>query len=300
MKGIKRIILLIGLFFSQLAYSQSVNELHSDSTGEPPRKYKMTMQFVEYNRGMSSPVISNIKIKDGNTDLLFLDVVLDDASFFPDYSIIPNNYIVGFANFDPTAFVKAMTEPYYGVHYQRFFERHPNFAIGVDFIHFKVFVKNFDQVVKVRGKYDGVQLVNPVRIGDYMKMFSISHGINHLGVSFTYRMMLLQREKIPDGILQPFVGFTFGPAIPHGELIFRNPDGSFTQKVYSYRLAFPNFGLDFTLGLRFKPHPNFGLNITYKYSYSLLGNVTFDDGSGGSLSLFFPANHLQWGITIMF
>jgi opacity protein-like surface antigen len=193
-----------------------------------------------------------------------------------------------------------LTEPYYAIKYYRFLDALPNLGLGIDFTHFKVFITDFNQSIHRTGTKDGVEIDDYIRAGDYFKYYSISHGINHIAFSAIYRLMFLKTDKIPDGIVQPYAGIGFGPSIPHGELKVINDDGTTTQKVYSYRLGFPNFGFDLCLGVMIKPDPHISFNFVYKYTYSMLGDISFDNGEDGHIETFFEANHFQWGMSFIF
>jgi hypothetical protein len=309
---------LIKKYFTGIVFLLGLNPVFYGlfaQTGENPGEFtslderrkeilsKMTMNYFSYHRGISSKVVSDIRIvdRDSNSDITYHNVVLDDQSFFADRSIIPNAYADALSLFDIENVVKGLTEPYYAIKYYRFLNPLPNLGLGVDFTHFKVFITDFDQNLHRTGTENGVPVNNYIRAGDYFRHYSISHGINHIALSAIYRLMFFKTDKIPDGIVQPYAGLGFGPSIPHGELTVVNPDGiTTTRKVYSYRVDFPNFGFDLCLGIMIKPDPHFSINLVYKYTYSMLGNISFDNGNDGYIETFFEVNHLQWGLSFIF
>ena len=86
----------------------------------------------------------------------------------------------------------------------------------------------------MKGTYDGKTVDSTVRIGDYLDLFNVSHGVNHVGILFNYRWMLKKPPYIPDGRYQPFAGFSIGPAAPHLELNLINEE-KVEKKAYSFQ-----------------------------------------------------------------
>lgn len=100
----------------------------------PSQNNSIPLNYFEYNRGMSSPVIANLRINyPGYFDYTFHDVVMYDYSFFPDNSIIPNAFISHLLALDIVNTVKSFTEPYYGIRFYHFREDNPNIGWGIEF-----------------------------------------------------------------------------------------------------------------------------------------------------------------------
>ena len=168
----------------------------------------MPLNYFEYNRGMSSPVIAQIRINyPGFFDYTFHDVIMYDYSFFPDNSIIPNAFIDNLFSGDIVGAVKSFTEPYYGIRFYHFLKNNPNLGWGIEFIHFKVFLPSSSlQNVHITGTDSNGNNVDTYDIiSNYISYFNVSHGVNHLSFSVVYRLMLFQKPKIPQGILQPYI-----------------------------------------------------------------------------------------------
>ena len=260
---------------------------------------RMTLNYIEYNRGRSFPTRADLNVIYGETDLVFFDVRFGDKSFFPDNSILPNAFFRPLSRLRIRDAVKAFTEPYYGIRLFHFFKKNPHWGLGIDFIHFKVFLENRDQLVRASGRFEGQPLDEKVRIGDYIDYYSVSHGVNHIGLSLQYRLMFNRTGKVPDGRWQPYVGIHAGPTVPHLELITIK-DGIPTERSYSYKVGYPNIGLGAGLGLRFKPWPRLGFYFEYKFTYSLLQAMDFDPPYQGMLKTSFTDHHLQWGLSFIF
>jgi hypothetical protein len=73
--------------------------------------------------------------------------------------------------------------------------------------------------------------------------------------------------------------------------------GQVSKKAYSYQFRFPNFGLGLYAGVRFKLRRHFGLYLEYKFTYSYLHGMIFDNGQEGKVQIAFVDHHLQWGVS---
>ncbi|MCK5056470.1 MAG: hypothetical protein KAT34_07440 [Candidatus Aminicenantes bacterium] len=263
-------------------------------TGKP-----MTLNYFEYNRGKSFPTRSDIGIRYGDSDYTFHHVYLEDESFFPDNSIIPNAFLSPLFDLKLLSAADAFTEPYYNMRLLHFFKKKPRFGVGIELLHLKVFLINKDQRVHMSGTYKGSPVDREVRIGDYLDLFNVSHGVNHVSLLFNYRWMLSKTPHITDGRFQPFVSISAGPAAPHLELNLKDGD-NVEKKAYSYQWGRHNWGMGMGFGTRYKPNRHFGLYFQYRLTYSHLHGMYFDNAPGTTrVRMDFFAHHLQWGISIM-
>jgi len=261
---------------------------------------KVTLNYLEYNRGASVVTRSSPRLEYGANDLRFHDVRFDDRSFFPDDSVFPNAFFKPLLRLQLHKAMDAFTEPYYGVRFIHFFKKNPRLGIGIDFIHFKIFVTDPDQRVRLTGRRYGRELNETVRLGDFIDTFSVSHGINHLSLTVVYRWLLSPSSRVSEGRCQPFVSLGAGPAIPHLELTTVE-NGVLRDRAYSYQLGFPkNLGFGLGAGVRFKLHPHFGLYAEYKFTYSLLHGMFFDGDEEGTVKMSFPDHHFAWGVSYIF
>ena len=258
----------------------------------------MTFNYIEYNRGMSFSTTSDLRIIYQNHDYTFHNLHLQGKSFFPDNSIIPNAFLKHLIKLKLGDALKAFTEPYYGIRFFHFLKKNPKIGLGIEFTHFKVFLVDKEQRVRLTGKKNGSPIDQTIEVKDYIDLFNISHGVNHLSFTFVYRFMLLQTPRIRDGKLQPYVSLNAGPAIPHLELTTME-NGKSDKKAYSYRFSFPNLGFSIGLGLRYRPFKHVGFYLEYKFSYSYLQRMRFDNGENGKVTMNFPAHHLLWGFSII-
>ncbi len=263
-------------------------------------KGKMTVNYFEYSRGISSHSSSDLHVKYNNNDYTFKDMNLIDKSFFPDDSIIPNAFLKPLLKFKIDDALKAFTEPYYAYRFIHFLKRNPNIGIGIEFIHLKVFLEDMDQNLNMTGVFNGEQVDRNVRVGDYITMFNVSHGVNHLSLHLTYRWMLDKTEKIQDGRFQPYVNISAGPAIPHLEMDLVE-GGSIKRVAYSYQAGFKNWGIGAGAGIRFKPWNRLGFYLEYKFTHSHLHDMYLDElKKTSNVGMSFSVHHLQWGLSFMF
>lgn len=260
---------------------------------------KMTLNFVEYNRGYSFPTHSDVVITAGGETARFYDVNLEGSSFFPDNSIIPNAFIKPLFRLDIKGTIGAFTEPYYGIRFYHFFKNHPNWGVGLDFIHFKVFMADRSQKVRATGSWAGAPLDGQAVIGDYFEELNISHGVNHVSFMLTHRWMFRPTAEIPDGRLQLFVSAGAGPAVPHPQIKTKE-NGQVRKKAGSYQWRLGNWGMGLGMGLRWKLSPHFGLYGEYKWTYSVLDEMRYDEGEDGSVRFRFFDQHLLWGLSVIF
>jgi opacity protein-like surface antigen len=258
---------------------------------------KMTLNYIEYNRGKSFPVTADLSITTPDRQLTFYHLHFEDDSFYPDNSIIPNAFIKPLLQLKLDNASDAFTEPYYGFRFIHFFKKNPRLGVGIEFIHHKIFLDDHEQQVRVAGIDRGLEIDQTEAIKNYLDYFSVSHGINHISLVVVYRLMLLPSESIPDGRLQPYVTLAAGPTVPHLEM--KLAETAPEWDAYSYQWGWKNFGAGLGLGLRYKPWQHFGFYWEYKFTYSHLHGMRFDD-SEGSVSMDFTTHHLQWGISYMF
>lgn len=268
-------------------------------SSSPSGDDSMPLNYFEYNRGISSEVIAKLGVYyPGYYNYTFHDVIMTDLSLFPDQTIFADAFFEQLFTGDIVNMIKAFTEPYYGIRFYHFRRNLPNFGWGVEFIHFKVFLPSgTQQTVHITGTdADGNDVDFWAPITDYITHVNISHGVNHLSFSLVYRLMLFQTEKIPQGIFQPYVSGSFGICIPHPELYLAD----IGKVAYSYQLGFPNFGGGLNLGFRIQPFRNFAFYMEYKFTFTYLLDMHFDNGADGKFTASFITNHLVWGMSLNF
>ncbi|MDH5720000.1 MAG: hypothetical protein OEZ13_05180 [Spirochaetia bacterium] len=257
---------------------------------------KYTNYFFEYSRGASTSVKTDINIKYGNTDVNFQGVLLEPEAYPWGYSQYRFFSII-FGD-DQGDLIGAFTEPYYAMRISYFLKRYPYFGFGLEHTHFKVFLNDLSQNVTVKGTVNGSSVNQTAPISNYMSMFSISHGVNHLGFTAFYRLMLYKTPEIPDGYIQPYISLSIGPAVPHVEIIYLENDLPVAE-TYNYQLSLANWGFSLNLGSRFKFTNNIGCYLESKVAYSILNGMTFEGDNGeGEIDTSFLTYHIQFGLTL--
>ncbi len=270
--------------------------LFSPSFGEK-KKPKIPLTYIEYNRGLNFPTSSTIRINyPGHFNLSFHNTRLIGHSFFPDNSIVPNAFLSPLFRLNFKAAADAFTEPYYGIRVYRFFKKKPNFGVGIEFVHMKVFIPDDGDEVLITGMEQGAPVNKTASTTDYIRDFSVSHGVNHINLSVVYRQMLMRSAKYPGGRIQPYAAFSFGPTLPHPELRLK---GENQWKVHGKQFRLSNMGFGLNLGFRLQIFRKLGLYLEYKLTLSFLRDLRFDNGETGTISMNFFANHLVWGISFL-
>lgn len=267
---------------------------------------KIPLTFVEYNRGLSTSGSSDVTIASfHSSELRYHDVKLEGLPLFPDGSIIPNAFFKPLFHGDFHGALNAFTEPYYGIRIYHFFAGHPHWGAGLDFIHLKVFMADPDQKVSVTccpsvGADGQVRLLAElVRLGDWFDTLNVSHGVNHVSFNAAYRWMFRPSANAPEGRFQPFVDAGGGPAVPHLELTTRE-GARLSKKAYSYNWRLGNWALGAGAGLRWKIKKRFGTYAEYKWTYSILNNMHYDNADEATVRMKFSSSHVAWGVSFGF
>ncbi len=246
--------------------------------------------YIQYNRGWSSSTVADIRFESTDFFLEFENVKMENNSFFPDNSIIPNAFIKPLLKLDIVSAIKATTEPYYSIRMFYFPKPSANMGFGIDFIHFKVFVPDDELKVPVKGELNGEAVQETTNIHKYINYFNVSHGVNFLGLTFYFKKNL----KTKSLNFEPYILTGIGPCIPHQELRFvwdKEPAS------YTYIINIRNYGIALSTGSLIRISNKFGIYFEIKKTFTHLGKLPFYNGEGHS-SLNFSVFHIVWGITI--
>lgn len=175
---------------------------------------------------------------------------------------------------------------YYGIRLNHFFERHPNWGLGIDFTHDKVFAR-VDRVVQVDGTWNAAPVNEAARMDQRVQSFSISHGVNTLAVNGYRRWSLGTDSFLPCPRCLPYVGA--GPTwyVLHAE---NTVNGQHNDE--SYRSG--GFGYQLLLGMHFRITPLVGIFIETKHNR---GKVEVDI-AGGRAETTLKSTQLLAGLSI--
>jgi opacity protein-like surface antigen len=179
--------------------------------------------------------------------------------------------------------------PYYGLRLDHFLDRAPNFGVGVEFNHYKVYADT-GKSVPVNGTWNGAAVSTVAPLNQRVQKFNISHGVNYVGLNLLYRWRTEPGEPFPRGRLQPYVGG--GPVlyIVHGENAVNNltNDEKYQGSGWGYQL----FG-----GLRYGLTPRVSLMVEGKYSH---GTAKVDTAGAGTAETPLNTWHAAIGLSFRF
>ena len=178
---------------------------------------------------------------------------------------------------------------YYGIRVSHFFEERPDWGVGFDFTHDKVFAKT-DQVVHVDGTWNGVPVNEDVPMNQRVQTFDMSHGVNILALNVYHRWMHQTNSTFPHGRWQPYVGagLTYYLLHPENTVNGQNNDESYQGGGFGYQLLG---------GLQYGITPMVGVFIEAKYNS---GKVEVDTVGGGHGETELKSSQLLAGVSVAF
>jgi hypothetical protein len=116
---------------------------------------------------------------------------------------------------------------YYGVRAGRFLSSVPWFGLEGEFVHLKT-ITSPDQLVDADGTLRGQVKAGPLRVGDVLPRFELSHGLNLVLANASVRVPLGGPVRSSPVILT--ARFGIGPTIPHVEGTY----GADTEDAYQW------------------------------------------------------------------
>lgn len=131
-----------------------------------------------------------LRLRKGETDLTFSGVRWDEESF--------------------------RNPVFYGIRTSYWFDRAPQWGVGVDFTHAKTYLRQ-DDTVPVRGTRKGTEVDGRERISDSIRHFGLSHGLNMLTFNGLHRWFAGPADRDATGGVQLEAGVGAGFSIPHVE-----------------------------------------------------------------------------------
>ncbi len=100
--------------------------------------------------------------------------------------------------------------PYYGLRLLHFFAQRPNWGVGLDYTHYKMYAQT-DRVTQTSGTWKGAPVDGQARVDQYVQHFEMSHGVNMLSLIGVYRWAG-ETDR-----LRPYLGAGLVYYLPHTE-----------------------------------------------------------------------------------
>ena len=177
--------------------------------------------------------------------------------------------------------------PYYGLRVDHFLAARPNWGVGLEFNHYKVYAE-VDRQVPVSGTWLGVPINTVAPLSQRVQNFSISHGVNFVGVSALYRWMHDHSERFPEGRLQPYLGA--GPMY-----FILHPENTINNLANNEKYQESGLGMQLLGGLHYGLTARAGIFVELKFTR---GKAKVDTAGAGraetDLNTYHGALGLSW------
>lgn len=177
--------------------------------------------------------------------------------------------------------------PYYGLRVDHFPASQPNWGVGLEFNHYKVYA-DADRAVPVAGTWLGTPVNAVAPLSQRVQNFSISHGVNFVGVSALYRWMHDRSERFPEGRLQPYIGA--GPIY-----YILHPENTINNLANDEKFQGSGLGLQLLGGLHYGLTTRAGVFVELKFTG---GKAKVDTAGAGraetELNSYHGALGLSW------
>lgn len=178
---------------------------------------------------------------------------------------------------------------YYGIRVNHFLDNRPDWGVGFDFTHDKVFART-NQVVHVDGTWNGAPVNEDAPMNQRVQLFSMSHGLNILALNVYHRWMHQTSNTFPHGRWQPYAGagLTYYLLHPENTVNGQNNNDSYQGGGYGYQLLG---------GLQYGFAQTVGIFIEAKYNN---GKVKVDTAGGGRGETELRTSQLLVGVSVEF
>ncbi len=166
---------------------------------------------------------------------------------------------------------ESFTNPvYYGIRFSHFLEERPDWGIGFDYTHDKVYADT-SQVVHVTGSWNGAPVDESAPMNQRVQSFSISHGVNTFAMNVYHRWMRQATSSLPCTDCQPYVGVGLTYYLLH-------PENMVNGRSNNQGFEGAGFGYQLLAGLHYSVTQKYGLFIEAKYNS---GSVKVGTAGGG-------------------
>ena len=177
---------------------------------------------------------------------------------------------------------------YYGFRITHFLEERPEWGIGFDYTHDKVYAKT-GRLALVEGTWNGVPVNEIAPIDRRVQSFGISHGVNLLGVNLYRRWMYRTDSTYSRGRWQPYIGAGLTYYLLHPENVV---NGQNNEEGYKGG----GFGYQMLAGLHYGLTPALGVFVEAKYNSGKVAVGT----AGGRAETELNCSQLLAGASVLF
>lgn len=212
--------------------------LATEATEEPVDRPGRGDFYLKVSTGLAQNADSDLRLSQrdpiGDTDIVFKDVVWDDAS------------LTG-----PSA-------RYTDVRFGYFTGRRPWLGFAVDFLHFKAIAES-ERSYRTVGVNEGVAIdaVQPMNL--IVGRFRVTNGVNFIPVSAIGRLRLKRDANYPDGRVQPYAGIGAGPTLIYIQ-------SRVNDKTRNGPYEFSDLGWQLFAGVQGYLSPRWDLFFEYKHT----------------------------------
>lgn len=185
---------------------------------------------------------------------------------------------------------ESFTNPvYYGIRVSHFYEDSPDWGIGFDYTHDKVYAKTA-QVVHVDGTWNGAPVNESAPMNQRVQSFSISHGVNIVALNAYHRWMSRTNDSLLCLRCQPYVGAGLTYYVLH-------PENTVNGQSNAEGFTGSGFGYQLLGGLHFGITQTVGVFIETKFNS---GKVKVNTAGGGRGETTLNSTQLLAGVSMAF
>jgi opacity protein-like surface antigen len=178
---------------------------------------------------------------------------------------------------------------YYGIRVTHFLDDRPEWGVGFDFTHDKVYART-SEVVHVDGTWNGTPVNEDAPMNQRVQSFGISHGVNILGLNVYRRWMHQTSGAFPRGRWQPYAGAGLTCYVLH-------PENTVNGQHNSEGFEGGGFGYQLLGGLQYGVTQTAGMFIEAKYNS---GKVKVGTAGGGRGETELKSSQLLAGVSVAF
>lgn len=178
---------------------------------------------------------------------------------------------------------------YYGIRVTHFPDDRPEWGVGLDFTHDKVYART-SGVVHVDGTWNGAPVNEDAPMNQRVQTYGMSHGVNILGLSIYRRWMHQTSGAFLSERWQPYAGAGLTYYVLH-------PENTVNGQHNSEGFEGGGFGYQLLGGLQYGVTQTVGVFIEAKYNS---GRVEVGTAGGGRGETELKSSQLLAGVSVAF